>query len=103
LEVNSKTNNEKHVSFSAIFKYLYLAPDKPERPVVIKSANNTATIQLKPILPSHGPITSYRIIVLNEDAASIGVHKDSPLKNWAEAKAENIPFYIAAELSPEVC
>ena len=82
---------------------MYAAPDKPERPVVIKSVNNTATIQLKPVLPSHGPITSYRIIVLNEDAASIGVHKDSPLKNWAEAKAENLPFYIAAELRPEVC
>ncbi len=71
--------------------------------MVIKSVNNTATIQLKPILPSHGPITAYRIIVLNEDAASIGVHKDSPLKNWVEAKAENLPFYIGAELRPEVC
>lgn len=71
--------------------------------MVIKSVNNTATIQLKPILPSHGPITAYRIIVLNEDAASIGVHKDSPLKKWVEAKAENLPFYIGAELRPEVC
>lgn len=70
--------------------------------MVIKSANNTATIQLKPILPSHGPITAYRIIVLNEDTASIGVHKDSPLKNWAEARKENLPFYIGAELKPEV-
>lgn len=82
--------------------YLYLAPDKPEPPVVMKSANSTATIQLKPILPRHGPITAYRIIVVNEDAASIGVHEGSPLKNWAEANKENLPFYIAAELKPEV-
>ena len=78
------------------------APDTPERPVVIKSSNNTATIQLKPILPSHGPISAYRIIVLNEDAASIGVHKDTPLKRWSDAKAENLPYYIAAEMKPEV-
>ncbi|EFX71032.1 hypothetical protein DAPPUDRAFT_309238 [Daphnia pulex] len=101
ITVKAKTMDGYGVPLSNIFNTEIGAPDKPERPVVIKSANNTATIQLKPILPSHGPITSYRIIVLNEDAASIGVHKDSPLKNWAEANAENIPFYIAAELSPE--
>lgn len=82
--------------------YLCPAPDKPEHPVVMKSANNTATIQLKPTLPRHGPITAYRIVVLNEDAVSIGVHGDSPLKNWVEAKNENLPFYVAAELKPEV-
>lgn len=39
---------------------------------------------------------------MNEDATSIGVHKDSPLKTWEEAKSENLPFYITAELKPEV-
>lgn len=89
---------------SSIISYeiLVSAPDKPEPPVVLSAANNTATIQLKPILPTHGPITAYRIIVMNEDATSIGVHKDSPLKTWAEAKSENLPFYITAELKPEV-
>jgi hypothetical protein len=39
---------------------------------------------------------------LNEDSASIGVHKDTLLKGWAEAKAEKLPYYIAAEMKPEV-
>lgn len=81
---------------------IFLAPDKPERPIILKSANNTATIQLKPVLPSHGPISAYRLIVLNEDAASIGVHKDTVLKRWSDAKAENLPHYIAAEMKPDV-
>ena len=51
--------------------------DKTDRPIILKSTNNTATIQVNPILSSHGPISTYRIIVLNEDSASISVHKDT--------------------------
>lgn len=71
--------------------------------MVIKAANSTATIQLKPVLPSLGPISGYRIIVVNEDAASLDVHKDTPLKGNTQALAEKLPHYIAAELKPEVC
>ena len=85
-----------------MFVLSHIAPDIPERPVVIKSGNNTATIQLKPVLPTQGPISAYRVIVLNEDVGSIGVHKDTPLKSWSEARSENLPYYITAELKPEV-
>ncbi|KAI9565171.1 hypothetical protein GHT06_008947 [Daphnia sinensis] len=101
VSVRAKTTDGYGVSFSEVFSTEIGAPDKPEHPVVMKSANSTATIQLKPILPRHGPITAYRIIVVNEDAAAIGVHEGSPLKNWAEANKENLPFYVAAELKPE--
>jgi len=107
---NTEIGGNLVIIFRTLLKFLLiltvfllsLAPDKPDRPIVLKSANNTATIQVKPILPSHGPISAYRIIVLNEDSASIGVHKDTPLKRWSEAKSENLPYYIAAEMKPEV-
>lgn len=100
--LKAKTADGYGLPISESFNTEIGAPDRPERPVVIKAGNNTATIQLKPVLPNQGPISAYRIIVLNEDAAAIGVHKDTPLKSWSEAKMENLPYYIAAELRPQV-
>lgn len=70
--------------------------------MVLKAANNSVTVQLKPVLPYLGPVSGYRIIVVNEDATVLNVHKDTPLKSYDEAAAEKLPHYIAAELKPEV-
>lgn len=77
-------------------------PDKPQAPIITESANRTVTVQLKPVLPTLGPITAYQLIVLNEDNAAIGIHKDTILKSWSVASAENLTQYITAELKPEV-
>ena len=77
-------------------------PDKPQAPITTESANRTVTVQLKPVLPTLGPITAYQLIVLNEDNAAIGIHKDTILKSWSVASAENLTQYITAELKPEV-
>ena len=78
------------------------APDKPQAPIVTESVNRTVTVQLKPVLPTLGPISAYQIIVLNEDNAAIGINKGTVLKSMSVAAAENLTQYITAELKPEV-
>jgi len=76
-------------------------PDKPQAPIVTESVNRTVTVQLKPVLPTLGPISAYQIIVLNEDNAAIGINKGTVLKSMSVAAAENLTQYITAELKPE--
>ena len=85
-----------------IMSSLCSAPDKPQAPIVTESVNRTVTVQLKPVLPTLGPISAYQIIVLNEDNAAIGINKGTVLKSMSVAAAENLTQYITAELKPEV-
>ena len=49
---------------------------------------------------SNGPITSYLVVVMNEDSQQI--FQEELLKSYDEAKREGIDYYIAAKLNPEV-
>ncbi|XP_054280027.1 putative inactive tyrosine-protein kinase Wsck [Macrosteles quadrilineatus] len=72
-------------------------PSPPESPEVVKKDKGTITVRLKPAINEFGPISKYRIIVSEEE--TFFDHKY--LKSWYEYKKEDLPYYIAAELSPE--
>ena len=69
---------------------------------MVKSANNQETLQLKPVLPTLGPVSKYLIVVVNEEVGSLRLHQDTQLKSAAEARTSNLPYYVTAELTPQV-
>lgn len=69
---------------------------------MVKSANNQVTLQLKPVLPTLGPVSKYLIVVVNEEVGSLRLHQDTQLKSAAEARTSNLPYYVTAELTPQV-
>lgn len=68
---------------------------------MVKSANNQVTLQLKPVLPTLGPVSKYLIVVVNEEVGSLRLHQDTQLKSAAEARTSNLPYYVTAELTPQ--
>ncbi|RZC35618.1 tyrosine-protein kinase Wsck, partial [Asbolus verrucosus] len=71
----------------------------PDPPKIIKKYGNKIEIKLSEISNSNGPITSYLVVVLNEDSGQI--FQDQLLKSYSEAKNDGTSYYIAAELKPE--
>ncbi|XP_046407211.1 putative tyrosine-protein kinase Wsck isoform X2 [Ischnura elegans] len=85
-------------------------PDVPEAPKIIKTDKDKITVKIKPMMNNFGPVTFYRIVVI--DASSLVSFDAKNLESWSRAHCgeqvgtENcvdqneIPYYIAADLTP---
>ncbi|XP_071439053.1 putative inactive tyrosine-protein kinase Wsck [Hetaerina americana] len=86
-------------------------PDIPDPPKIIKSDKDKITIKIEPVKNNFGPVTSLRIVVI--DGSSPVSFDASNLESWSHAHCserngndscvdqDEIPYYIAAELSPQ--
>ncbi|KAJ8945598.1 hypothetical protein NQ314_009123 [Rhamnusium bicolor] len=70
----------------------------PAQPKVLKRDGTKINIKLMPAVDNNGPITAYRIIVVNDDVKQ-GFEKDSVF-SYDEAKKNGLSYYIAAQLDP---
>ena len=59
------------------------------------------TIELQPGHNTKGPISAYRIVVLDDSRANI--YTLDHMVTWNESISTNHPYYVAAEFPPEVC
>lgn len=80
--------------------FLVSDPDEPSEPEVIGHSKGQLKIRLNKGENENGPITAYRIVVIENSRYSI-LDKNL-LKPFSEAKQEGLPYYIAAEIAPEV-
>jgi hypothetical protein len=75
-------------------------PEEPEVPKIVKRNKGQIVIQLSPAVNENGPITAYRIVVVYGVGQS--EFRKGMLKSFHEAESEGIPYYITAELKPQV-
>ncbi|XP_064084928.1 putative inactive tyrosine-protein kinase Wsck [Macrobrachium nipponense] len=74
-------------------------PETPAIPQILSRTPTTITVQLESVSPTAGPITTYQVVVVDET-----VHVElQPLSlgDYYSANRERIPFYIAAEFTPD--
>lgn len=75
----------------------------PETPKLIFHSHSDQSgelhIKFKPLTVNRfGPITSYRIVVINETEAS--PFDEKSLHHWDEARERGLRYWIAAEIDP---
>jgi hypothetical protein len=75
-------------------------PDEPSVPKVLSRDENSILIEIEPAKNTQGPISAYQIIVVDETVPS--TFNETLLFAYAMAQTEDIPYYITAELSPDV-
>jgi hypothetical protein len=75
-------------------------PEEPTLPTILKRDQGQVVIAMSPVVNRNGPITAYRVVVVNDGGHS-ALRKDM-LKSFQEAQSEGLPYYIAAELDPQV-
>lgn len=93
-----KTQKEQ-VVYNNIF---IIEPDnRPPQPIILDKGDTTMSVKLSSVVNNNGPVTSYQVIVVNEDAKE-GFRPEN-LKSIREAEREGYNYYIAAELEPMVC
>ncbi|XP_075219327.1 tyrosine-protein kinase Wsck [Lycorma delicatula] len=73
-------------------------PTEPEDPEIVTRNKNSIIIRLKPYRNDNGPVTAYRIIIISDENAFF---EPINLKTWSKAQDDDIPYYVAAELTPE--
>lgn len=82
-------------------QWIFLAPDsEPAKPEIIENRGHQIDIKLLPTSNNNGPVTSYKVIVVNED-----LNQDfdqSILTSYHEANRNDLSYYITAELNPKV-
>lgn len=75
-------------------------PDNiPSTPNVLKRDDKIMIIQLSPVVNNNGPVSAYRIVVVNENMNPI-LQVDN-FKSYKDAMAEDANYYIAAEIEPQ--
>ena len=72
----------------------------PPQPVIVKNNGDKLTIKLTPTMNNNGPVTSYRIVVVDSDDNQ-GFQKDNVL-SYSEAKKIGLSYYACAEIAPQV-
>ncbi|XP_049953993.1 putative inactive tyrosine-protein kinase Wsck [Schistocerca serialis cubense] len=73
-------------------------PNEPDVPEIISRHNGRMNVRLSPAFSENGPISAYRIIVLEGKNFAFD---ENLLKSYEEAQKDGSPYYIAAELKPE--
>ncbi|XP_039298496.1 putative tyrosine-protein kinase Wsck [Nilaparvata lugens] len=74
-------------------------PTPPEDVEIISRQKNTMKVKVNPINNENGPITAYRLIVISDVNAIVEEHN---LRSWSDASRDDIPYYIAAEVDPQI-
>ncbi|XP_028141687.1 putative inactive tyrosine-protein kinase Wsck [Diabrotica virgifera virgifera] len=86
-----------------VFRVIETKLDKPDsiptKPKIIENRGHQLDVQLLPTPNNNGPVTAYRIIVVNEDANQD--FDDTDLGSYHDANRNGLSYYIAAELNPK--
>lgn len=72
----------------------------PTDPKIIKKYSNKVVINIPEAHNDNGPVSAYRIIVISD--SEHGGFVPDYLKSWKDAQNDRLPYYITAELKPEV-
>lgn len=83
-----------------MFLFYNLEPDQTPEIEVIKRAGSTMVMKILPTTNNNGPLSFYRIVVMNTD--QIQVFQQDFLGPYDQANAEGLCYYIAADLQPQV-
>lgn len=74
-------------------------PSQPMTPEIDSYTDTTINVHLEEVVSTGGPISIYHIVVVDE---TIAVEIDfTYLQDYYNASEQNLPYYIAAELTPE--
>lgn len=75
-------------------------PTPPPEAIILKKDSSTMTIKLTQVKIKTGPTSGYQLIVVDESAVP-AIFEPSNLYDSATAATKHIPYYIAAELTPQ--
>ncbi|XP_072402058.1 putative inactive tyrosine-protein kinase Wsck [Diabrotica undecimpunctata] len=86
-----------------VFRVIETKLDKPDsiptKPKIVENRGHQLDVKLLPTPNNNGPVTAYRIIVINEDANQD--FDDTILSSYHDANRNGLSYYIAAELNPK--
>ncbi|CAH1153443.1 unnamed protein product [Phaedon cochleariae] len=86
-----------------VFKIIETKIDEPDslpsKPKILENRGTEISIQLIPTPNNNGPVSAYRIIVVNDDAKQS--FEEDNLGSYHEANKNDWAYYIAAELEPK--
>ncbi|KAF4524769.1 hypothetical protein B566_EDAN012391 [Ephemera danica] len=99
LTVNAAIHDGTGVPVYTVFWTQIGEPSEPEVPSIVRREKDQIVIRITPTTNENGPITSYQVIVVDENTPSL--FQEPLLKSASEAQQEGLPYYITAELSPE--
>ena len=71
------------------------SPPTPEQPYMISRTPDTIVVKLHVVSPTNGPITTYRVVVVDETVGVI--MNEKALTDFFSANEQKLPYYIAAE------
>lgn len=74
-------------------------PPIPTIPEMISRSPETITVKMHTVSPDSGPITAYQVVVVDETIGAI--MNPAALTDYYNASKQMLPYYIAAEFSPE--
>ncbi|MCL4137254.1 UNVERIFIED_CONTAM: hypothetical protein GTU68_030781, partial [Idotea baltica] len=74
-------------------------PDEPIIPEIISHTTESMLVELREVIPSGGPITSYHIVVVDETLPVVIDY--SLLYDYHTASNQGLPYYVTAELTKE--
>lgn len=81
--------------------FVILEPDSnPKAPTILKKTDTTLVIKMEPVYNNNGPVTSYLIVVI--EANAVQAVQTENLKSYGQANADGIPYYVTAEIQPDV-
>ncbi|KAF5272849.1 hypothetical protein FQR65_LT00445 [Abscondita terminalis] len=111
-ELNFQPGTRYNISLQAISKFRESAatfkivetaiglPDNiPSTPIILKRDGRTMIVQLNPVINNNGPVSSYLLVVINEDMNPI-LQRDN-FKSYAEAMRDGFNYYVTAEIQPK--
>ncbi|GLG99272.1 Putative tyrosine-protein kinase Wsck [Gryllus bimaculatus] len=75
-------------------------PSPPPTPEILQSSKGEMVVKLLPAMNDQGPISFYHVVVIFGEDDIIPL-KPEFLKNYNESREKDLPFYIAAELTPD--
>ena len=79
---------------------MFSVPDTPPAPQVIRQDTHTMTIEFKSVRNTKGPISAYRIAMIDESQP--GFFTKDRAATWNDSMTIGYRHYIAAEFSTDV-
>ncbi|KAF5294819.1 hypothetical protein FQA39_LY00303 [Lamprigera yunnana] len=111
-ELNFQPGTKYNITLQAVSKFgesieiyriletLIGVPDNtPSTPIIIKRDERTMIVQLNPVINNNGPVSSYLLVVINNDMNPI-LQTDN-FKSHLEAMRDGSSYYITAEIEPK--
>ena len=101
--IHTEAEGEVGPAVSSLFWTEVGVPKEPQPPIVVQNKTDQdpgiITIMVSPVEEYYGPITLYRVIVIDETLPT--VFDTSMLYNYSVAQSLGLNYWIAAELDPD--